>query len=96
MTQDFGQGLDAKSHMSLVGLMIGMELDGDFYRLKPDSIVGALRSHQDLGHGLRLSLGQADEIDYDAMSRGKGIVTTEAMLNTIATVQELNPKFATQ
>lgn len=96
MTQDFGQGLDAKSHMSLVGLMIGMELDGDFYRLKPDSIVGALRSHQDLGHGLRLSLGQADEIEYDAMSRGKGIVTTEAMLNTIATVQVLNPKFTTQ
>lgn len=96
MMQDFGQGLDAKSHMSLVGLMIGMELDGDFYRLKPDSIVGALRSHQDLGHGLRLSLGQADEIEYDAMSRGKGIVTTEAMLNTIATVQVLNPKFATQ
>lgn len=96
MTQDFGQGLNAKSHMALVGTMIGMELDGDFYRLKPDSIVGALRSHQDLGHGLRLSLGQTDEIEYDAMSRGKGIVTNEAVLNTTATVQVLNPKFVTQ
>lgn len=96
MTADFGQGLDAKSHMALVGLIIGMEFDGEFYRLKPDSIVGALRSHQDMGHGLRLSLGTSDEIDYDAMTRGKGIVTTEGVLNITATVDVLNPRFAGQ
>lgn len=93
MTKDFGQGLDAKSHMALVGLIIGMEFDGEFYRLKPDSIVGALRSHQDMGHGLRLSLGSTDEIDYDAMGRGKGIVTTEGVYNITATVDVMNPKF---
>lgn len=93
MTKDFGQGLDAKSHMALVGLIIGMEFDGEFYRLRSDSIVGALRKNQNMGHGLRLSLGSLDEVDYDAMSRGKGIVTTEGVLNITATVDVLNPKF---
>lgn len=96
MTSDFGQGLDARSHMQLVNLMIGMEIDGDSMRLKPDSIVGALRGHQNLGKGLRLSLGEADQIEYDAMSRGKGIVTNEAVLNTVATVMVVNPKFVPQ
>jgi hypothetical protein len=93
MTQDFGQGLDAKSHMTLVGLILGIEFDGEKYSLRRDSIVGALRSHQDMGHGLRLSLGTSDNVDYDAMSRGKGIVTIEGVLNIIATVDVLNPQF---
>lgn len=96
MTQDFGQGLDAKSHMSLVDLMVGMTFDGDDYYLKPDSIVGTLRSHHDLGHGLLLSLGQNDEIEYDAMTRGKGIVTSEAVLRTTATIEVPNPQIVGQ
>ena len=97
MTQDFGQGKDAKSHMTLVGLMIGMyEGDDGMIKLRADSIVGALRSHQHLGNNLRLSLGEDDEIDYDAMTRGKGIVTSEAVLTTIATIEVLNPRFTDQ
>lgn len=94
MTKDFGQGLDAKSHMALVGLIIGMEFDEEHgYYMRKDSIVWALRKNQDMGHGLRINLGNMDDIDYDAMSRGKGIVTTEGVLNITASVEFLSPKY---
>jgi hypothetical protein len=94
MTKDFGQGLQAKSHNTIVGLMAGMAFDEDNgYYIRDDTVVGAIRKNQDMGHGLRIDMGDTSNIDYDAMTRNKGLVTTEGVLEIHVTVSFLKSQY---
>lgn len=94
MTKDFGQGLKAKSHNAVVGLLMGMVFDTERgYYIRDNTIVGAIRMNQDMGYGLRIDLGSTSNIDFDAMTRNKGLVTTEGVLEIRASVEFLRSEF---
>lgn len=77
MTRDFGQGLNAKSHLELIRLVCGRN---DDLTLMKDSIIGALRANQDPGQRVWINAGERTTVEFEGTPRDKGLVTAEALV----------------
>ncbi len=91
--RDFMQGLsNVEGHMSLVELLSGRNSD---YSLRVNSIMGALRAHQDLDNKLWIDVGTLSEVDYGVglEKRGSGIYTAEGVLRFTVINQQLKPEY---
>lgn len=91
--RDFGQQLsNIEGHMSLVNLLSGRDSD---YSLKVDSIMGALRAHEELDSKLWIDVGTLSEVDYGVglEKRGPGIYTAEGVLRFTVMNQQLTPGY---
>lgn len=94
LKRDFGQGLsNVESHMSIVDFLSGRNPD---YSLKTDSIIGALRAHQDLDTKLWIDVGTLSEVDYGVglEKRGPGIYTAEGVLRFTVINHQIRPDLA--
>ena len=93
MKRDMMQALDnIEGHMSLVDIIVGRNSD---YSLKKDSILGALRAHQDLDTNLWIDVGSSSEADFGVgpEKRGPGIYTAEGVLRIQVLNHSLNPEY---
>lgn len=91
MTKDFGQGLNATSHLAVVDLACGRNKD---FSLRDDSIVGVLRNHQDMSQTednlqLFLDVGKKTTVEFDYQNRDKGLVTAEARIKFTLTTEQI-------
>lgn len=92
MTRDFGQGLNASAHMKATGLAIGR--DPVTFAISDNSIVGALRKNQQLAPNLSIDIGAVTKVEPDAVNRSKGLVTSEMLIRTTITHEQLTPELA--
>lgn len=95
MTKDFGQGLDAYSHMQVTNIACGRNAN---FSLREDSIVGALRKNQDLSKTeddlqLYLDPQTPTRVEFDYQNRDKGVVTAEALIHFTVTNDQLRAEF---
>ena len=69
--------------------------DTNSYQLKPDSILGALRAHQDLdlARNVYIEVGSETTIEYGVglEKRGPGIVTAEGVITFQITHDQVKP-----
>lgn len=91
MTKDFGQGLNAYSHSSVIEFAAGRNKD---FSVREDSVVGALRSHQDMTENdddlqLFLDVETPTRVEFDYQNRDKGLVTAEAVVHFTVGVNQL-------
>lgn len=91
MTKDFGQGLDATSHLAVTELACGRNAD---FSVGEDSIVGVLRNHQDLSKTedslqLFVDLATTTTVEFDYQNRDKGLVTAEARVRFALTTEQI-------
>ncbi len=95
MSRDFGQGLNATSHSSLIELVCGRN---DDFTIRDDSILGALRKNQDMTaegdtYQLFIDVGTPTDIDFDYQNRNKGLVTAEAVVRFRVITSQLRTEF---
>lgn len=88
MTRDFNQGMDVRSHLELVDLVAGRNVD---LTLKKTSIMGALRANEDPGERLWIDAGTQTTIEFDAVPRDKGLVTAEAIVRFTVKHSQFRP-----
>lgn len=88
MTKDFGQGMNARSHLELVELVAGRNKD---MTLKRNSVLGALRANEDPGERLWIDAGTQTTIEFDATPRDKGLVTAEAVVRFTVKHSQFRP-----
>lgn len=91
MTKDFGQGLNAFSHLSVVEYVYAQNPD---FTIKDDCIVGVLREHSDLTENedsiqLFLDLQEPMRVEFDYQNRDKGLVTAEAVVHFTVSKNQL-------
>lgn len=96
--RDLMQAFDnIESHMSVVDIIEGRhdEKDPNPYAIRKDTILGALRLHEDLGNNLWIDVGTTSDAEYGVGvgKRGPGIYTAEGIVRIQVKQHQLKPEF---
>lgn len=95
MTRDFGQGLNAVSHNTVVDLAAGRDKT---FAIRDDSVVGALRKNADMSTPdgtlqLFLDVRTPTRVEFDYQNRDKALVTAEAVVHFTVLTSQLRAEF---
>lgn len=97
--RDINQAFDnIESHMSVVDIIEGRAPANDPsnpYAIRKDTILGALRLHEDLGNNLWIDVGTASMAEYGIGigKRGPGIYTAEGIVRIQVKHHQIKPEY---
>lgn len=96
--RDINQALDnIESHMSVVDIIEGRydEKNANPFAIRKDTLIGALRLHEDLGNNLWIDVGTASGAEYGLGigKRGPGIYTAEGIVRIEVKHHQIKPEF---